>query len=82
MDIDLSATLAIKLELIAVVSTLPDMERDILTSRFGLGDEPSKSLKDIGAMFNITGSKVRQLEAKALKLMTKKPQKLKGCLTA
>jgi len=38
MDIDLSATLAIKLELIAVVSTLPDMERDILTSRFGLGD--------------------------------------------
>lgn len=46
---------------------LTPKEEKVLRMRFGIGEEPSKTLKAIGEGLNITGERVRQIEAKALR---------------
>jgi len=50
-----------------VLKDLPKREEKIIRLRFGLSDGMSRTLEEVGRMFNITRERVRQIESKALK---------------
>lgn len=53
---------------------LPERTRDIVTSRFGLGDDArKKTLESIGERYHITRERVRQIENFALQSVRKSP---------
>lgn len=63
-----------------VLNTLNERERDILGMRFGLdGYEGPKTLREIGKVFGVTGSRIMQNEAKALRKL-KHPSKSKNLM--
>jgi len=52
-----------------VLSTLTDREQKILRLRFGLDDNRSRTLQEVGDEFDVTRERIRQIEAKALRKM-------------
>ena len=50
-----------------MLQTLDDRERKILELRFGIHDGTSRTLEEVGAEFNVTRERVRQIESKALR---------------
>jgi len=56
-----------------VFDKLTDIEREILTLRFGLDDEDPQTLEVIGLRFGVTKERIRQIEAKSL-------EKLRACV--
>jgi RNA polymerase primary sigma factor len=46
--------------------TLSEMERKILTLRFGLDDKDPQTLDTVGKVFGVTRERIRQIESKAL----------------
>ena len=50
-----------------VLNTLTDREQKVLALRFGLNDGHSRTLEEVGKMFNVTRERIRQIEAKALR---------------
>ena len=54
-------------QLLQVLDTLTDRERQVLMLRFGLEDSKMRTLEDVGKVFNITRERIRQIEAKALR---------------
>ncbi len=50
-----------------VLSTLTEREEEVLRLRFGLEDGRSRTLEEVGQMFNVTRERIRQIEAKALR---------------
>ncbi len=57
----------LKEEITSVLSTLDERERKILELRFGISDGTSRTLEEVGAEFNVTRERVRQIESKALR---------------
>jgi len=57
----------LKEEITSVLSSLDDRERKILELRFGIMDGTSRTLEEVGAEFNVTRERVRQIESKALR---------------
>ncbi len=57
----------LKEEITQVLSSLDDRERKILELRFGIVDGTSRTLEEVGAEFNVTRERVRQIESKALR---------------
>jgi RNA polymerase sigma factor (sigma-70 family) len=55
-----------------VLKTLPYREREIIKSRFDLGEGYSYTLKELGSIFKITKERVRQLEVRAIERLRKK----------
>lgn len=54
-------------ELIAnLIETLPEQEKKILSSRFGLNDQAPQTLDTIGRIFGVTRERIRQIEVKTL----------------
>ena len=50
-----------------VLAELTDRERKIILMRFGLEDDRTRTLEEIGQVFNVTRERIRQIEAKALR---------------
>jgi RNA polymerase primary sigma factor len=59
-----------------VLGTLTLQEKKVLSLRFGLFDGYSRTLEEVGQLFNVTRERIRQIEAKALKKM-RHPTRLK-----
>ena len=57
----------LKEKLEEVLDTLSARERKVIEYRFGLGDQPPKTLEEVGQIFNVTRERIRQIEVKALK---------------
>ena len=55
-----------------VLETLSDRERQVLRLRFGLGDNRTRTLEEVGQAFGVTRERIRQIESKALKKLRKK----------
>lgn len=49
-----------------IVSALPEREREVIRLRFGLGDDKTHTLDEIGQRFGVTRERIRQIEAKTL----------------
>ena len=56
-------------ELSAVLDTLGTRERQVLDYRYGLTDGNCRTLEEVGRLFNVTRERVRQIEAKALRML-------------
>jgi RNA polymerase primary sigma factor len=50
-----------------VLVTLDTREREILSLRYGLNDEPSQTLEQVGEQFGLTRERIRQIQEAALK---------------
>lgn len=50
-----------------VLNTLTSREAQVLRLRFGLEDGKTRTLEEVGRVFNITRERIRQIEAKALR---------------
>lgn len=57
-----------------VIETLPLREAAILKLRFGLSGEGEKTLEEVGARFDVSRERVRQLENKALRKLRRNKQ--------
>jgi RNA polymerase primary sigma factor len=52
----------------SALAGLSEREREVLTLRFGLGDDPKdQTLEEVSRHFNVTRERIRQIEAKALR---------------
>ncbi len=54
-------------QLCEVLATLTPREEEVLKLRFGLRDGRTRTLEEVGRVFNITRERIRQIEAKALR---------------
>lgn len=59
-----------------VLGTLAEREREVLVYRYGLVDGYSRTLEEVGRIFNVTRERVRQIEARALRRL-RHPSRLK-----
>ena len=73
---DAASQSLLKEALNAVLKTLTPREAKVLTLRFGLDDGHPKTLEEVGAEFNVTRERIRQIEAKALRKL-RHPQRSK-----
>ena len=48
------------------LAELPERERIVLESRYGLGDQPPETLQEVGRKLGVTRERVRQIERQAL----------------
>ncbi|MFP3914860.1 MAG: sigma-70 family RNA polymerase sigma factor [Actinomycetota bacterium] len=69
-------------QLALALEGLSEREREVLIMRFGLADGKMRTLEEVGAAFNVTRERVRQLEMKALAKLRHpdKSQRLAGFL--
>ena len=54
-------------QLFKALATLPERESRLLQLRFGLVDDHSRTLEEVGREFGLTRERIRQIEAKALR---------------
>ena len=54
-----------------IVGSLEPFEQKVISMRFGLGEEHSHTLEEVGLAFDIPLKKIRMIEAKALRLLRK-----------
>lgn len=57
----------LRMELDKILSTLTPKEEQILRLRFGMDDNRPRTLEEVGAVYDVTRERIRQIEAKALR---------------
>ncbi|MDR1518895.1 MAG: RNA polymerase sigma factor RpoD [Planctomycetota bacterium] len=57
----------LKDKITSVLQSLTYREREIIKLRYGIGDDYTYTLEEVGRKFNVTRERVRQIEAKALR---------------
>ncbi len=57
----------LKTQIRKVIDSLTRKEAEIIRKRFGIGDDVSHTLEEVGRHFNVTRERIRQLEGKALR---------------
>jgi len=65
--VDAASNLVLREQLERVLATLNERERAVLRLRFGLEDGYSRTLEEVGHIFDVTRERIRQIEAKALR---------------
>ena len=60
-----------------ILNTLTDRERQVVKLRFGLIGGYSRTLEEVGRLFNVTRERIRQIEAKALRKL-RHPSRMKS----
>jgi RNA polymerase primary sigma factor len=65
--VDIASKQLLKEQIEDVLGTLTHREQRVLQLRFGLEDGRSRTLEEVGAEFNVTRERIRQIEAKALR---------------
>ncbi|MBR3228995.1 RNA polymerase sigma factor RpoD [Candidatus Saccharibacteria bacterium] len=66
-----AANQILKEQLSEIISTLTDREQKIIRLRFGIGGGRLHTLEEVGAEFDVTRERIRQIEAKALSKLRK-----------
>jgi len=63
-----------------ILGTLSQREERVIRLRFGIGDGCPRTLEEVGAIFNVTRERIRQIEAKALRKLRhpSRSKKLRG----
>ena len=56
--------------LLGMIGKLKGQEGEIITLRFGLGDEDPMTLEEVGQRFDVTRERIRQIEASALRRLS------------
>jgi RNA polymerase primary sigma factor len=64
----------LKDDLSTALQVLPPREREIISLRYGLKDQTSRTLEEVGRHFNLTRERVRQIEARALAQLRESPE--------
>ena len=54
-------------QLFATIETLTPREQKVIKLRYGLDDNHTRTLEEVGKEFNVTRERIRQIEAKALR---------------
>lgn len=62
-----ATVIILKEQLEDALNTLTEREKDVLKLRFGLEDNKSKTLEEVGKIFGVTRERIRQIETKALR---------------
>jgi RNA polymerase primary sigma factor len=65
--LEIASNQVLREQLLRVLNTLNEREREVLKLRFGLEDGYSRTLEEVGHIFEVTRERIRQIEAKALK---------------
>lgn len=65
--VDVASNSVLREQLEKVLDNLTEREREVLKLRFGLEDGYSRTLEEVGHIFEVTRERIRQIEAKALK---------------
>lgn len=65
--VDAASNMVLREQLEKVLGSLSEREREVLKLRFGLEDGYSRTLEEVGHIFEVTRERIRQIEAKALK---------------
>lgn len=60
-----------------ILNTLTDRERQVIDFEFGLSDGYSRTLEEVGRLFNVTRERIRQIEARAL-MKLRHPARMSG----
>lgn len=66
---DQVGSVALREQLDGVLADLPEREQLIVRQRFGLGDDQTRTLEEIGHELGVSRERIRQLEARALNLL-------------
>lgn len=56
--------------LMGMLAELDERARDVIVLRFGLGDEDSMTLEEVGQRFGVTRERIRQIESKAMRRLS------------
>lgn len=62
---------SLKNEIITLINTLKEREAYVLSEYYGLGEDDSKTLEQIGEMLNLSSERVRQIKERALQRLRK-----------
>ncbi len=68
---DSAANQILKEQLSEIIASLTDREQKIIRLRFGIGGGRPHTLEEVGAEFDVTRERIRQIEAKALSKLRK-----------
>lgn len=63
-----------------ILSDLTEREQQVLTLRYGLDDDRSRTLEEVGKQLNVTRERIRQIEAKALRKLKRKNVRMRDYL--
>ena len=63
-----------------ILSDLTEREQQILCLRYGLDDDRSRTLEEVGRQMNVTRERIRQIEAKALRKLKRKNIRMRDYL--
>lgn len=61
--------LMLRSQIVSALRSLKEREREVLILRYGLSGDSPKTLEEVGALYNVTRERVRQIEVKALRTL-------------